>query len=281
MNRRTILFIIDADTPDAVISEATEAAAVNQTHLSCLLLGPAPSLPVFAYGVPPYGGMNIPDNWGDLLSDAQDKLDTRVNEIEALLARSNASGEVQSVLCATLDVRRHVARKARVSDEAFIAANLRDTPDILREASYGVLFHSPVGLRLNGTMSQNMDRVFVAWDSSEAASRAVHVALPYLKDAAEVVIACIDPVTTAPRDGQDPGTDLAAWLAHHGCHVTVSQFPSGGTDIAESLQDRAKEFGADLVVLGAYGHTRMVQAVFGGTSRSMIDQTELPVLLAH
>jgi nucleotide-binding universal stress UspA family protein len=281
MNRQTVLFVMNAATPDAQISEVAEATAAADNHLICHILAPAPALPIYAYGVSPYGGMNIPDNWSELVAEAQEKQQDRVQEIEALLARSNASGDVQSGLCVTGDIKHRVAQVARVSDEAFLAASLRDTPEMLREAASGILFYSPIGFRINGSLAQSTKRVFVAWDSSQAASSAVHAALPYLKEAQEVVIGCIDPVMTPERDGQDPGTDLAAWLSHHGCKVTVSQFPGGGLPVGQCIQDRANEVGADLVVMGAYGHARMLQTVLGGTTRSMVKQTQLPVFLAH
>ncbi len=281
MNRRTLLYVMNADTPDDQISAAAEAAAADENHLICMILGASPALPMYAYGVPPYGGMNIPDNWGELVAEAQKKQQERVQEVEKLLANSNVSGDIESALCVTMEVKNHIAQAARVSDEAVFAANLRDTPDIMREAASGVLFHSPIGFRLNGSPSHKPKRVFVAWDSSEAASSAAHAALPYLKEAQEVLIACIDPVMISDRDGQNPGSDVAAWLSHHGCNVTVSQFPSGGREVAQCIQDHAAEFGADLVVMGAYGHARMIQTVLGGTTRSMMEQLDLPVLFAH
>jgi nucleotide-binding universal stress UspA family protein len=281
MNRQTILFVMNAKTPDAQIHAAAEATAADGDHLICLLVDAAPALPMYAYGVPPYGGMNIPDNWGDLVAEAQETQHKRVQEVEKLLAKSNTSGDVQSAMCATVDVKHIVARSARVSDVVYFAPNLREANDVFREAASGVLFHSPISLRLNGAVSRSGNRIFVAWDSSEASASAVHAALPYLKKAKEVVIASIDPFMTPDRDGQDPGVDVAAWLSHHGCNVTVSQFPSGGRETAECIHDRATEFGADLIVMGAYGHARMIQSVLGGTTRSMIEQTELPVLLAH
>jgi len=281
MNCRTILFVMNTDTPDNQITDAAEAAARDDTHLICLVLAPLSALPIYAYGVPPYGGMNIPDNWGDLVRAEQEALKDRCDAIEILLSNSNASGDVVSTLCATLDVGHHVARSARVCDEAFVALNLRDTPDFLREAASGVLFNSPVGLRVNGSLAGANERVFVAWDSSKAASAAAHAALPYLTEANEVLIGCFDPVMTADRDGEEPGADIAAWLSHHGCNVTVSQYPSGGREVGKCIQDRAQEFGADLIVMGAYGHSRMIQTVLGGTTRSMMEQTKLPVLFAH
>jgi nucleotide-binding universal stress UspA family protein len=281
MKNTTSLMVVDPDTPDALINEQAETALQDQTHLSYLLIAPSPVLPMYAYGVPPYGGMNIPDNWGENVQGAQKALAKRVNEIEAVLARSNVPADIQSAMCPTIEIKSIVARRARVCDTAHIAPNMRQTPDVLREVAHGILFKSPVGLMLNTTLTKKPDCVFIAWNSSEAAAKAVHVALPYLRTAKEVIIACFDPVTTREREGPDPGTDVAAWLSHHGCSVTVSQFPTGGRGIAQCIQDRAREQGADLVVMGAYGHARMMETVFGGTTRSMIEQTELPVLLAH
>lgn len=281
MTGQTSLFLIDADTPDPVIMEAAEISARKESHLSCLLIGPGPVLPMYAYGAPPYGSMSVPDNWGEIVAGAQEAQSDRIDAIEALLAKSGSSGDVRSVLCATADIRRWVARSACVSDVAYLASNLRDTPDVFREAAYGVLFHSPIGLLVNDATFARAERVFVAWNSGREAACAVHAALPHLRAAKEVVIGCIDPVMTQQDDGQDPGTDVAAWLSHHGCSVTVSQYPSGGKDVAECILDRAREVGADLVVMGAYGHARMVQAVFGGTTRSMLEQTDMRVLLAH
>jgi nucleotide-binding universal stress UspA family protein len=281
MKNTTTLLVINCDTPDSLISEHAEAARASDIHLQCLMLGSAPALPLYAYGTPPYGGMNIPDNWGETLNAVRKGLTTRETEIEAVIARSGASAQIHSLLCATIDIKNIVALHARVCDVAHIAPNLRETLGVMREAAHGVLFKSPIGLILNGVLAKPISRIFIAWNSSEAAAKAVHVALPYLRAAAEVTVACFDPDTSREKEGADPGTDVAAWLSHHGCNVTVSQLPTGGREVAQCIQDRANEQGADLVVLGAYGHARMMEAVFGGTTRSMIEQTHLPVLLAH
>jgi nucleotide-binding universal stress UspA family protein len=278
MKNTTTLLVIDPETPDGVITDLANSAFEDQTHLNCLMLGAAPTLPVYAYGAPPYSGMNIPDDWGQSLHATRKALTTRETQIEVLLAHSGVSAGIQSLLCASLDIKNIVAQHARVCDIAVIAS---DSADIKREAAHGVLFKSPIGLMLNASSAKRMAHVFIAWDSSEAAAVAAHAALPYLRAAREVTIACFDPIATPQYDGPDPGTDVAAWLSHHGCTVTVSQFPTGGREVAHCIQDRAKESGADLVVMGAYGHSRMFEVFFGGTTRSMMDQTDAPVLLAH
>ncbi|GFE65486.1 universal stress protein [Litoreibacter roseus] len=281
MDHSTILFVINQKTSNDAISDLAHSCAARQIHLACFLLGSAPELPTYAYGVPPYGGMNIPDNWQDLVDQAHQTQRDRVQEIEGLLSTSGVSGDVQSVMCPTRDIKQLVAHRARVCDIAHIASNVRDAPEMLREAAHGILFNAPVGLLLNGSPASPAKRVFVAWDSSKAASRSIHAAMPYLKEADDVIIGCFDPVMTPGNDGADPGTDVAAWLSHHGCKVMVSQYPSGGREIGDSIIDRAKEAGVGLVVMGAYGHARMIEAVFGGTTKTMMEQTDLPVLLAH
>lgn len=281
MKNATILLVINDDTSDQAIEEVAQAVTADNMHLSCMLLSAGVAISPFAFGAPPYGTIDISDNWMQMVEKAREVQRERVAQIEEILSRTGASGDVQALLCSTSEISDFVARSARVCDLALLAPNLRETPQFLSEAAYGVLFKSPAGLMMNGVPSMNARRILVAWDSSHAASTAVRVAMPYLTTADEVIVACFDPVNTQDKDGADPGTDLAAWLSHHGCKVSVSQFPSGGQEIGQCIQDRAKEAGADLVVLGAYGHSRLVQAVFGGTTRTMLEQTDLPVLVAH
>jgi hypothetical protein len=93
MKNTTTLLVINCDTPDNLIAEHAEAARASDIHLQCLMLWSAPALPLFAYGTPPYGGMNIPDNWGETLNAVRKDLTTREAEIEAVIARSGASAQ--------------------------------------------------------------------------------------------------------------------------------------------------------------------------------------------
>ncbi len=280
MKNTTALFLINSDTPDETITAFAEASTQTNMHLGCLMLGTAPELPTSGYGIPPYGTLNVADDWGERLEIEHQRENTRLQEVETLLARANASGDVQMAFCVQSEIKHHVARKARVSDTAYIAANLRGT-DEFREAASGVLFGSPIGLLINCNAPTQPETAFIAWDSSNAAAHAVHAALPMLKETKEVYVGCFDPVTTPTADGANPGSGLAAWLSHHGCRVTVNQYPSGGKEIGQCIQDRAREVGADMTVMGGYGHSRLLQAVFGGTSRTMMEQTDLPVFFAH
>lgn len=70
------------------------------------------------------------------------------------------------------------------------------------------------------------------------------------------------------RDGENPGSDVAQWLSHQDCNVTVQQRPSGGKQIAACLLQHAQETDAEFIIMGAYDHSRKRQIVFGGTTRA-------------
>lgn len=281
MKNSTVLVLLNNETSDQYVKDISEGALPQNMHLSFLLMSAGVAAPPMIYGAPLYGTIDLSDNWQNLLNEALAAQRNRVEEIENLLTQVGASADVQSVLCSPADASLHVARRAKVCDLAVIAPNMRQTPQLFREAAYGVLYKSPIGLMVNAGPTLNVNRALVAWDSSQAASCAVHSAMPYLLDAEEVNVVCFDPISTQDEAGADPGADLAVWLSHHGCSVVVSQEPSGGKEIAKCIQSRAEELGADLIVLGAYGHSRLVQSVFGGTTRAMLEQAELPVLVAH
>ena len=282
MKNQTILFVMSDQAPDKDITGLLDEAAAQNARVVCLILAMAPTYPIGAYGALPYGAMDVPSNWVEEVTSSREALKTRRDEVEALLQKAGVSGDVQAVHTVPADVRDVVARRALVCDVATVAASLRDeNADVYRAATYGILFDSPIGLMLNGSPLARPKQIFLAWNAELSSARAIHTVLPMLKVAEEVHIAVFDPKTQAGDAGEDPGADLARWLSHHGCTVTVNQYPSGGGDIATALQRRASEVGADLVVMGAYGHSRMREFVFGGTTRTLLEQAETPVLMVH
>lgn len=281
MQRRTSLFVLSRDSSDAAVTAAAEAARDQGAYLACLLLETLPARPYFMSGATAFGSAAMPADWVDRFAESKSAIETRAAGINRLLAQSGCPGDVQYAVSAGAEIRLLCARRAMSCDIAQLAEGVREKDVVFREALHGLLFQSPVPVIVNSSPFAGYSRIFLAWNSSLAASRAAHAALPWMRRAQEVVIGCFDPDLTGERDGEDPGTDAAAWLSHHGCTVTVSQFLSGGHDVGRAIQERAREAGADLVVMGAYGHSRLREAVFGGTTRTMIEQTELPVLFAH
>ena len=120
------------------------------------------------------------------------------------------------------------------------------------------------------------DHVAVAWDGSREAARAVAAALPILRRAGrvEIMTAQTGSVTAKP-------SELGHYLARHGIESRTWAFTPGRDPIGKELMIQCAEAGADLLVMGAYGHSRFREMVLGGATRGIIANAALPVLMAH
>jgi len=122
----------------------------------------------------------------------------------------------------------------------------------------------------------------IAWDGSREATRAVHDALPLLTSAERVTVVAIDTDHDEAPGEPIRGADIAACIARHGVSVEVSssEAPSGA-QAGEMLLSRAADLGADLVVMGGYGHARWQERVLGGATRTFLASMTVPVLMSH
>lgn len=123
-----------------------------------------------------------------------------------------------------------------------------------------------------------LERIMVAWDGSEVATRAIAGAMPLLERARSVLVVTIP---TARYGAVDyPGFNIARHLARHGLPVELKVTPST-IDAGNTLLSLAADEGSDLLVMGAYGHSRMRELVLGGATRQVLATMTLPVLMAH
>ncbi len=121
-------------------------------------------------------------------------------------------------------------------------------------------------------------RALVAWNASREAARAVTDALPLLARAQSVEVVAFGDVGD---HGPVPGADLALFLARHGVKATAARQSAPGVDIGSQILSRAADSDADLIVMGAYGHSRVREMALGGATRSLLDAMTVPVLMAH
>ena len=127
------------------------------------------------------------------------------------------------------------------------------------------------GLKLN--------HVLVCWDGSYNAARAIADSLPFLvrgKKAEIVMVASGDRKTD-----ELPGADLGEHLARHGLNVEVKHLIAAGVDVSNVILSYAADCGADFIVMGGYGHSRLREFVLGGATRGMLQSMTVPVLMAH
>ena len=183
------------------------------------------------------------------------------------------------------DALAQVALHARYSDLAIVGQQEADSTsgvdrrlerDIALEAGRPVLIvpyiyrDAPVGRR-----------VLVAWNAGREAARAVHDALPLLAAAQQVHVLIVGHAGPGNGHGEEPGADIGLFLARHGVKVTVHRDAAPDEDYGAHLLSRAFDFSADVVVMGAWGHSRLRERMLGGVTRTLLESMTVPVLMAH
>jgi nucleotide-binding universal stress UspA family protein len=120
----------------------------------------------------------------------------------------------------------------------------------------------------------------VGWDGGTQSLRAITAALPLLARAAAVKLAVINPDLLSELHGEQPGADMALYLARHGAQVEVVVEHTRAT-VGAALIALAQDCGAGLMVSGAFGHSRYREWMLGGTSRELLERARVPLLIAH
>ncbi|WP_306440373.1 universal stress protein [Rhizobium sp. 18055] len=200
------------------------------------------------------------------------------------LAATGISFELELLQTEIALADNQIGTRARYADIVLIGRNLNLDPELRARAIDGALFSAPkpilvVPEKKEPTLSPR--NIVLAWDSSVEASRGVREALEMMKAAEEVVVTMVDPTASYGLNGGEPGADIATFLARHGVKVSVERIASGGRSVADVLNEKAIAIDADLIVMGAYGHSRLRERIFGGVTRDMLEGAVVPVLLAR
>lgn len=124
-------------------------------------------------------------------------------------------------------------------------------------------------------------RVLVGWNASREAARAVNDALPLLAQAEAVTVLAVNPRRGTGAHGEEPGADIALHLARHGVKVEVQRTAGSGIGDGDMILNAAADLSADLLVVGAYGHSRLREVVLGGVTRTLLRRMTVPVLMSH
>ena len=122
-------------------------------------------------------------------------------------------------------------------------------------------------------------RILVAWDTGREATRALTDAIPLLREAEQVHVVVFNPEGAV--HGVVPGADIGLYLARHGVPVEVAYHRADDIDVGNQLLSRVADLGIDLIVMGAYGHSRLRELVMGGATRTILESMTAPVLLSH
>lgn len=175
--------------------------------------------------------------------------------------------------------------QARYSDLVVVGQADPDepSPSVPLDFAHHIVLHvgrPVVVVPPKGAFASVGKKVLISWDASRGAMRAVTDAIPMLQQADIVQVAVFNPDTRTMAHGDQPGADLALYLARHGIKVEVLTQQTG-KDVGAALLSLAKELSSDLIVMGGYGHSRFRQMLLGGVTRSVLAGMTIPVMMSH
>jgi nucleotide-binding universal stress UspA family protein len=273
------LLVFQEDTPAATnaFAYAEKLAETTGAHLAGLMFGLVPMYPMTVYMEA------TPDIWLQAQRRADEEAAAMEARLRARFLASSIRAEFRRVDAMEAEAGRILALHGRYADGVIVGWSGDGGSDFERNLFEAALFNSgrPVVLVPKTFQGRGLpSRILIAWNAQREAARAVHDALPLLKSASSVRVVVVDNHIGSPH-GDDPGVDITRHLARHNVQIETKHVPSAGRTIASVLQDEARYFGADLLVLGGYGHSRMAEWIMGGVTRDLLNAPEQPLLFSH
>ncbi|MEN3976683.1 universal stress protein [Emcibacter sp. SYSU 3D8] len=271
---RNILFhAFEGQAGQSIEDVAFSLAQLHGASLTALCVIENMLMPSY---VVPYVPANIAESYIDEARAAARKIEERIK------AREAATGIRTEWRYHEGDIRAIFAQHSHYTDLVLLAQGTGDDVpigpannlpgDLVLTAGRPVMVVPWHGASL--TVGK---RVIIGWNSSKEATRALNDALPILEKADAVKV-----LTIGDDDSRHiPGAEIAQHLARHGVNAEADHVADADGSPGSALVFEAKDFGADLLVCGAWGHSRMFETVLGGVTRDLLRGMELPLLLSH
>ncbi|WP_105434618.1 universal stress protein [Neorhizobium tomejilense] len=276
MSFKTVLAMIGNMEPAADLARAMEIATELEAHLSVVVIGLA--VPA-TMGDFPAGTV-----WLDQRDQDLRLLDGIQKQTAGACVANGLSFDVDVVYADGGFVSEEIHRRALYADVLVIGDGVRADSVLTRRIVDGGVFEArrPLLLAPKGRKTTlKPHRILLAWNSRTEAAQAAREALDMMTWAEEVHVVLVDPDTSYWVSGGEPGADVAVYLARHGINVVVEQLLSGDRLVEGVLERHALEINADLIVMGAYGHSRLRERIFGGVTASILEESRFPVLIAR
>jgi nucleotide-binding universal stress UspA family protein len=267
--KNILLHIHDDDEQGARLGVALDLARQAGGHLSCVQV-----TPVEAYGGDPYGGL-----FG--MAALIDTIHTSDKALRHATERRLASEGVSwDWRCFDGNVVETLIDQSLLADVVVLSQPASGRSGRPPAAIIGdVVLYAPCPVLMVPQGQQRLDvggPAVVAWNGSAEAAHALRLALPLLRGADAVHLVEV----SDDRPGV-PAAEAALWLSRHGIATDVHDWPAKGRRVSVALLHAASELGAAVMVMGAYGHSRLRETVLGGVTRELIASSGVPLLLAH
>jgi nucleotide-binding universal stress UspA family protein len=269
--KSVLLYANDDAGLDARLQAALDAVRLFDGHLTCLQVTP---FDAFIMG-DPFGGVYALPTVLNEIREAEDEHRAKLEE------RLTREGIAWDWLRYDGSPAQYIVERSRLSD--LIVLTLPARAGQVDEVPSGVLgdvaIHARAPLLAVPQDSRGCDlsgSAFLAWNGSLEASHALRLALPILRRASAIHI-----VTVSDDDVDFPATDACEYLARHGLRTELHDWKREGRSTADTLLDAAALLKANYILMGAYGHSRIREAVLGGVTRAMLRRSPVPLLLGH
>ena len=219
----------------------------------------------------------------DLQNEAVTKGDQALDKLKGRFSRLGVGNELRRIDVYSSRAGALLAAEARMGD-IFVATRPyghsgEGSASILEAALFdsgrGMLFVPP-----EGSAPAEYETILLAWQNTREAARAVADAMPFLTRAKKVIVAIVDEAGPVEQRGLEPGADIARHLDRHGVNVELRHVEDWQRTSDALLNEVAKS-GAQMVVMGGYGHSRFREWILGGTTRDILGKATVPVLVAH
>ncbi|TCS67554.1 universal stress protein [Primorskyibacter sedentarius] len=279
MAYKTLLTVLtDNGVAGTTLAHAATLAEANEAHLDVLCLGVDRSQAGYYYA-----GANAMILQETIARATEEAETLAAFAREHLDARDGRWG-VEAGVAQLADITRHVAARARFSDLVVVPQPYgKDRGAELEPVVEGALFEGQTPVLVvpdDADLVAQPKRIVLAWNESAEALNAVRASLPLLQAADIVHVVIIDPPTHGPNRS-DPGGMLSQYLARHGVKSQIDVLSKVMPRVSDILVRHVGDVEADLIVMGAYGHSRFREAILGGATRNMLEHSPVPVFMAH
>jgi len=264
------------DTRNPAGDYAVSLASLLEAHITGIAIAFDPAIPLSGMGYVPVDVIEAQRRENEAAAQAA------IDRFEAATQRACVSSEPLMLSASLASAGKEFGRIARSFDLAIVDQANPDGSAVEAVIPVSTMFESGRPVIIVPYIQRGplkLDRAMVCWDGSRAAARAVADAMPLLERTAhvEVVIVSNEP----GKQGDLEGADIGQNLARHGIKVEVNRIMRGELDVADALLSQSADSGADYIVMGGYGHSRLREFVLGGVTRKILQSMPVPAFMSH
>lgn len=274
-----LMHLGEAGASDKEIKAAVDLTGRFQAHLIGLYIAPEPVFPAYLMGQMPHGAIESQETF--LKENAEQAIDAFTKACE----RAGVSFETREARAFVEDIPGVIGQHGRYADMMVLSQYNSEAPTAggaaVLENTVLTCGAPALVVPYIGAPESYGRRIMVAWDGSREAARAVKDAMPFLTGAGEVTVLCVDPRKDTAAPSHEPGADIAHFLARHGVKAEAKHVTSGDMGAGDTILSRMADEGTDMLVMGAYGHSRLSELVLGGVTRTILEHMTVPVLMSH